>query len=256
MWTRRFVQFHGMRHPAELAEPEVNAFLTHLAEVRKVSASTQNQALSAILFLYGKVIGRGLGDLGPLVRARRPSRLPVVLTRTEVRAVLRHLEGDVGLVAQLLYGAGLRLPECLRLRVQNVDLGGRTIHLRDGKGRKDRRTMVPAALVEPTRIHLDRVRSLHERDLGEGWGKVWLPDALARKYPGAPTDWRWQWVFPQRRRWKNRATGEQGRHHLDPSVVQRAVKRAVDRSGVPKAASCHTFRHSFATHLLESGYDI
>ena len=250
------MRFHGTRHPAELGEADVNAFLTHLAEVGKVSASTQNQALSALLFLYRHVLGRELGDLGPVVRARKPERLPVVPTRGEVRAVLGHLDGDVGLMAHLMYGSGLRLMECLRLRVQHLDFDSRTIHVRDGKGAKDRTTMLPAALVDPLRLHLRAVKTIHQRDLADGWGKVQMPNALERKYPGAVTEWGWQWVFPQRKRWRNRATGRQGRHHCDPSIVQRAVKAAVVKAGISKPASCHSFRHAFATHLLEAGQDI
>jgi integron integrase len=256
LWARRFVRFHGMRHPSELGEPEVNAFLTHLAVGQKVSASTQTQALSALLFLYRHVLGVEMGDLGTLIRARRPERLPVVMTRHEVRDVLSHLEGAAWLMASLLYGAGLRLNECLRLRVQHLDLDGRTIHVRDGKGSKDRSTMLPAALLNPLRAHLDAVRELHKSDLRDGCGRVDLPDALARKYPSAATDWIWQWAFPQRRRWVNPATREQGRHHCDPSILQRAVQDAVRKAGLTKHATCHTFRHSFATHLLEDGLDI
>jgi integron integrase len=221
-----------------------------------VSASTQNQALSALLFLYRNVLGRELGDLGPVVRARRPDRLPVVLTREEVRVVLGHLDGDVGLMAHLMYGSGLRLMECLRLRVQHVDFDSRTIHVRDGKGAKDRTTMLPGALVEPLRAHLRNVERVHQQDLADRWGRVQMPDALDRKYPRAAAEWGWQWVFPQRNRWKNRATGHQGRHHCDASIVQRAVKAAVVKARISKPASCHTFRHAFATHLLEAGHDI
>lgn len=256
LWTRRFIRFHKMRHPGEMGEEEVNSFLTHLAVEQRVSASTQNQALSALLFLYRYVIGRDLGDLGPLVRARRSERLPVVMTRQEVRDVLGHMEGDTWLMASIMYGSGLRLLECMGLRVQNLDLGGRTVHVRDGKGSKDRATMLPAALVNPLRLHLDTVRELHKRDLSEGFGRVELPGALARKYPAAATEWAWQWVFPQRRRWTNPATREQGRHHCDPSVLQRAVQDAVRKAGLTKHATCHTFRHSFATHLMEDGLDV
>lgn len=256
MWVRRFIFFHDVRHPAEMAEAEINAFLTHLAVEGKVSASTQNQALSALLFLYRHVIGRELGDLGDVIRARRPKRLPVVMTREEVRAVLGCLEGDKLLMASLMYGAGLRLMECLRLRVQDIDFASNRITVRDGKGFKDRVTMLPSAVKELLRRHLKGVRKIHGQDLADGYGRVLMPYALDRKYPNAATEWRWQWVFPQKRRWRNPSSREEGRHHMDESIVQRAVKEAVISAGVVRRASCHTFRHSFATHLLESGYDI
>jgi integron integrase len=239
-----------------MGEREINRFLTHLAVDDKVSASTQNQALSALLFLYRHVLGRDVGDLGDVVRARRSRRIPVVMTPEEVRGVLAELEGDAQLMASLLYGSGLRLSECLRLRVLGVDFSRCEITVRDGKGGKDRVTMLPESLKAQLREHLRRVRTMHERDLADGWGRVVLPGALDRKYPSAPADWRWQWVFPQERRWKNTRTGEQGRHHTDPTILQRAVKEAVRRAGVTKHVGCHTFRHSFATHLLEAGYDI
>ncbi len=255
-WVKRFIFFHKLRHPAQMAEPEINAFLTHLAIKEKVSASTQNQALSALLFLYRHVLGRTIGDLGDVIRARKPTRLPVVMTREEVKAVLGHMDGDKWLMASLMYGAGLRLMECLRLRVQDVDFDRHEITVRDGKGAKDRRTMLPALLKSPLRDHLRRVKAIHERDLANGWGRVLMPDALDRKYPNAPADWRWQWVFPQEHRWKNARTGEEGRHHVHETILQRAVKEAVRRAGIVKHVGCHTFRHSFATHLLEAGYDI
>jgi integron integrase len=239
-----------------MAEPEINAFLTHLAVQEKVSASTQNQALSALLFLYRHILGRSVGDLGEVVRARRPTRLPVVLTREEVKAVLGLLTGDKWLMASLMYGAGLRVLECLRLRIQDVDLAAKQILVRDGKGFKDRRTMLPEAVKGALQQHLVRVRQVHQRDLADGYGRVAMPEALGRKYPNAPSAWGWQWVFPQEQRWINPATGEQGRHHVDESLVQRAVQTAVRKSGIAKHATCHTFRHCFATHLLESGYDI
>lgn len=255
-WVKRFIYFHHVRHPAEMAEPEINAFLTQLAVKEKVGASTQNQALAALLFLYRHVIGRQVGDLGEVIRARKPTRLPVVMTRAEVKAVLSNLTGEKWLMASLMYGAGLRLMECLRLRVQDLDPSRSEILLRDGKGAKDRITMLPESLKIPMRDQLEKVRAVHERDLAEGWGRVLMPDALDRKYPNAPKDWRWQWVFPQEKRWKNTKTGEEGRHHVDESLVQRAVKDAVSKAGLTKRATCHTFRHSFATHLLEGGYDI
>ena len=239
-----------------MAEPEINAFLIHLAVKEKVSASTQNQALSALLFLYRHVIGREVGDLGKVIRARKPKRLPVVMTRDEVKDVLSNLTDDKWLMSSLMYGAGLRLMECLRLRVQDIDFSRNEILVRDGKGAKDRITMLPESLKAPILEHLKKVKAIHEKDLSEGWGRVQMPDALDRKYPNAPKEWRWQWVFPQENRWSNPKTKEQGRHHIDESLVQKAVRDAVVTAGLTKHATCHTFRHSFATHLLEGGYDI
>jgi len=242
-WLRRFLRFHHLRHPREMGSEEVNAFLTHLAVELRVSASTQNQALSAL-------------DLERLVRAHKPRRLPVVLTAEEVRAVLQRLEGCDALVAGLLYGSGLRLIEALRLRVHDLDFNRRELTVRNGKGGKDRRTLLPERLSKELRNHLEEVRQIHQRDLMDGWGRVCLPYALARKYPNAAVEWGWQWVFPQHSRWLNPPTGEQGRHHLDPSLIQKSVRRAVLAAGISKPASCHTLRHSFATHLLERGQDI
>ena len=255
-WVKRFIFFHQVRHPAEMAEPEINAFLTHLAVKEKVSASTQNQALSALLFLYRKVIGREVGELGEVIRARKPARVPVVMSRDETKAVLGALTGDKWLMASMMYGAGLRLMECLRLRVKDIDFARNEMSVRDSKGAKDRITMLPASLKAPLQAHLEKVKAIHGRDLADGWGRVLMPDALDRKYPNAPADWRWQWVFPQEKRWKNPATREEGRHHIDESIVQKAVKEAVAKAGLTKRTTCHTFRHSFATHLLENGYDI
>ena len=255
-WVRRFVLFHEGRHPHDMAEREVNAFLTHLAVEECVSASTQTQALSALLFLYRRVLGRQLGDLGEVVRARQPRRLPVVMTRDEVARVLEEMRGKERLAASLMYGTGLRLTECLRLRVQDLDFERSEIVVRDGKGGKDRVTMLPESLKRALEVQLRNARAVHVRDLSEGWGRVVLPGALDRKYPGASVEWRWQWVFPQQKRWNDRATGQQGRHHVHQTVIQRAVKDAVRRAGVDKHVGCHTFRHSFATHLLESGHDI
>jgi integron integrase len=255
-WVKRFIFFHKVRHPVEMGEAEINAFLTHLAVKEKVSASTQNQALSALLFLYRHVLGREVGDLGDVIRARKPKRLPVVITREEVKSVLANLTGDKWLMASLMYGAGLRLMECLRLRVQDVDFFRNEILVRDGKGAKDRITMLPESLKASLQEHLKTVKAVHERDLADGWGRVLMPDALDRKYPNAPKDWRWQWVFPQENRWKNASTGEQGRHHVHETILQRAVKEAVRKANLVKRVGCHTFRHSFATHLLETGYDI
>jgi len=256
LWVKRFIYFHHVRHPAEMAEPEINAFLTYLAVKEKVSASTQNQALSALLFLYRHVLNREIGDLGELIRARKPKRLPVVMTREEVKAVLGHLTRDKWLMASLMYGSGLRLMECLRLRVQDLDFARNEILVRDGKGAKDRITMLPESLKKPIQEHLRTIKAIHERDLADGWGRVQMPSALDRKYPYAPAEWRWQWLFPQENRWNNTKTGEEGRHHVDESLVQKAVRDAVVKAGLTKRATCHTFRHSFATHLLEGGYDI
>jgi integron integrase len=255
-WVKRFIFFHKVRHPVEMGEAEINAFLTHLAVKEKVSASTQNQALSALLFLYRHVLGREVGDLSDVIRARKPKRLPVVITREEVKSVLANLTGDKWLMASLMYGAGLRLMECLRLRVQDVDFSRNEILVRDGKGAKDRITMLPESIKSPLQEHLKQVRAIHERDLADGWGCVLLPDAIERKYPNAPKEWRWQWVFPQENRWKNTKTGEEGRHHVHETILQRAVKEAVRKANLVKREACHTFRHSFATHLLETGYDI
>jgi len=221
-----------------------------------VSASTQTQALSALLFLYRHVIGREVGELTDLVRARKSRRLPVVLTRDKVKAVLSQLDGDTWLMVSLMYGSGLRLMECLRLRVLDVELTRSEVVVRDGKGGKDRVTMLPLSLKPALDSQLTTARATHQRDLAEGWGRVQLPGALGLKYPNAPADWRWQWVFPQQRRWRNPQTGEQGRHHVHETIIQRAMKEAVRRAGIDKHASCHTLRHSFATHLLEAGYDI
>jgi integron integrase len=239
-----------------MAEPEINAFLTHLAVKERVSASTQNQALSALLFLYRHVLNRKIGDLGEVIRARKPKRLPVVMTREEVKLVLSHLKGDRWLMASLMYGAGLRLMECLRLRVQNIDFAANQITVRDGKGFKDRITMMPEVAKGQLLRHLKNIKRIHERDLAEGYGRVQMPYALARKYPNAGQEWIWQWIFPQANRWFNPQSGQQGRHHVDESLVQKAVKAAVRRAGISKRATCHTFRHSFATHLLADGYDI
>lgn len=255
-WIRRFVRFHGLRHPVDLGGEEVSGFLTHLAVDRKVSASTQNQALSAILFLYRQVLEIELPWLDGVVRAKRAQRMPVVLSRAEVKRLLDQLRGPVWLVASLLYGSGLRLMECLRLRVQDVNLGRSELMVRDGKGAKDRVTLLPAKLLPALREQLADARVVHRRDLANGGGAVALPDALARKYPNAARDWPWQWVFPATRTYVDRETGQRRRHHLHQSVVQKEVHSAVVRAGIARRASCHTLRHSFATHLLEAGYDI
>ena len=222
-WLRRFLRFHGMRHPREMGSTEVNAFLSHLAVNEQVSASTQNQALAALLFLYRNLLEREL-ELDGVVRARTRQRLPVVLSEAEVRAVRQQLEGEPALVVGLLYGSGLRLMEALRLRVKDLDVERRELTVRDGKGGKDRLTLLPQSLVPALQEHLLQVRSIHQSDLNAGWGRVLMPYALERKYPNASREWGWQWVFPQQKRWRDPATGHQGRHHLDPSVVQKAVK--------------------------------
>jgi integron integrase len=255
-WIRRFILFHGRRHPSQMGKAEVSAYLTHLGVERDVAASTQNQALSAILFLYRDVLEEELEWIEGFERAKRPARLPVVLTPAETRAVLAQLEGTKRLMASLLYGSGLRLTECLRLRVKDVDFGYGQILVRDGKGAKDRVTMLPQALIEPLKAHLERVCALHRRDLGAGYGEVYLPYALERKYPRAPGEWGWQYVFPSRKLSTDPRSGAIRRHHLDEDVLQRAIKEAARNADVRKPVSCHAFRHSFATHLLENGYDI
>jgi integron integrase len=255
-WVRRFVLFHGKRDPAELGAPEVAGYLSHLASVGKVSASTQNQAFSALLFLYRDVLGRELAGLADTPRAKRPERLPLVLAPEEVRAVLRRMQGLPRLMSSLMYGAGLRLLECCRLRVKDVDFARREITVHDGKGRKDRVTVLPDRLVPQLRAHVDRAQQQHLCDLEGEAGYVELPDALARKYPNAAREWAWQWVFPASRIHLDGETGERRRHHLHETVLQRAFAAAVREAGLSKPASCHTLRHSFATHLLETGYDI
>lgn len=255
-WIRQFLQYHRVSDPARLGEREIARFLSHLATHRHVSASTQNQALSALLFLYRNVLERDLPWIDAIVRAKRPQRLPVVLTRGEVEAVLSGLTGPRHLVASLLYGAGLRLMEALRLRVKDIDFARREILVRDGKGRKDRVTLLPQAVQGDLQVHIAKVRRLHERDLRAGRGSVQLPYALERKYPRAPWEWGWQWVFPASRPYRDRETGRTRRHHLHESVIQRSMTEAVRRANIGKPASCHTLRHSFATHLLEAGYDI
>jgi len=255
-WIKRFIVFSGKRHPRELGAPEVTAFLSHLAVEGHVAAATQNQALAALLFLYKEVMGEPLPWLDDIVRAKRPVRKPTVLTADEAHRLLANLRGPKWLMASLLYGAGLRLRECLNLRVKDVDFGYRQILVRDGKGGKDRITVLPASVVEPLQTHLVRVKALHERDLAEGYGDVELPDALARKYPRAPYEWGWKYVFPSYKRSADPQTGVIRRHHVYENYLIRGVKEAARAAGITKHVSCHTLRHSFATHLLENGYDI
>jgi integron integrase len=255
-WVRRFVLYHGKRHPTELGLPEVNDFLSHLAVEARISPSTQNQALAALLFLYRDVVRRPLGEPRDYLRALRPRRLPIVLSRDEVQRLLAQLSGRERLVCLLLYGSGPRLLEALRLRVHDLDFQRREITVRSGKGDKDRRTILPARAVEDLHSHLTEAKRVWERDRTEGLPPVWLPAALARKFPGAGFEWHWQWAFPTRRPQLDPDTGELRRHHLPDRQLQRAVKLATRRAEIPKPATCHTLRHSFATHLLEAGYDI
>ncbi|MEZ5581927.1 MAG: integron integrase [Candidatus Competibacteraceae bacterium] len=253
---RRFVLFHDKRHPTEMGVTEVEAFLTHLAVRGKVAASTQNQARSALLFLYKEVLGQELPRLDNVEQAKRPQRLPVVLTHTEVKTVLDRLRGTHRLLASLLYGTGMRLMEGLRLRVKDVDFERREVLVRDGKGSKDCVTPLPATLIEPLQVHLKRVKALHDRDLQAGHGAVYLPNALERKYPNANREWGWQYVFPSRQLSVDPCSGVTRRHHADEKGVQRAMQQAVRDAGLTKPATPHTLRHSFATHLLMAGYDI
>lgn len=256
MWAKRFILFHNKRHPSSMGAEEVNAFLSSLAIDDHVAASTQNQALNALLFLYRHVLQDPLPWLQDVIRARRPMHLPVVLTPDEVRIVIDHMRGPSRLVAQLLYGSGLRLMEALMLRVKDVDFPRKQLMVRDTKGKRDRATMLSETAIAPLRRHLETVRELHNDDLAAGFGAVALPDALARKIPGAPKDWGWQWVFPATSRDKEKETGTERRHHLHETVIQRSVRTATLQSGLAKRVTCHTFRHSFATHLLERGHDI
>ena len=255
-WIRRFILFHGKKHPRDMGAPELEAFLTHLAVAGNVAAATQNQALSALLFMYKEVLGIDLPWLDNVTRAKRPQRLPVVMTREEVHAVLDRMEGVYGLMTRLLYGTGMRLMECVRLRVKDVDFARGEILIRDGKGAKDRVTMLPQSLVLPLQAHLQQRRALFDDDIRAGKVSVYMPDALARKYPNSPADWGWQYVFPSGSYSIDPRSGAERRHHLDEKLLQRAMKRAVQASGMAKPATPHTLRHSFATHLLDAGYDI
>ena len=256
LWARKFILFHGKRHPREMGEQEVGEFLTHLAVNRDVAASTQNQALSALLFLYRVVLERPLEGLGDVARAKRPARLPVVLTREEVRAVLAGLAGPKRLMAGLMYGSGLRLMECLRLRVKDIDFGQDRLIVRDGKGQRDRAALLPATLHEPLKRQIAEVEAIHERDLRDGAGRAYLPFALERKSPHADRSLGWQYLFPAAKTAVDPRSGVVRRHHLAETALQKAVRGAVRAAKIAKPATCHTLRHSFATHLLENGYDI
>ena len=255
-WIKRFVWFHGKRHPRDMGAAEIEAFLTNLAVERSVSASTQNQAKSALLFLYKEVLQIELPWLDNVTQAKVPKKLPVVMTQNEVRAVLARLDGTVWLICSLLYGSGLRIMECLRLRVKDVDFERCEILVREGKGFKDRVTMLPASLVQLLKQQLERVKTLHEEDLLKGYGDVFMPMALEAKYPKAGKSWNWQYIFPSRNLSVDPRSGVVRRHHSDEKVIQRAVKKAASAAEISKLATPHTFRHSFATHLLQSGYDI
>jgi len=255
-WIKRYIFFHHKRHPRNMGTPEIEAFLTYLATKRNVAASTQNQALAALLFLYREVLHLDLDGPIDAVRAKKPQRLPTVLTRDEVSNVIGFLAGTHRLMAKLLYGSGLRLMECVRLRVKDVDFAQHQIIVRDGKGMKDRVTLLPDTLVAPLQEHLRHVRLIHEQDLSQGYGAVYLPYALARKYPHANREWAWQYVFPASKLSKDPRSGAIRRHHVDESSLQRAIRHAARQAGINKHVTPHTFRHSFATHLLEAGYDI
>lgn len=255
-WIRRFILFHNKRHPRDMAEPEIRQFLSYLALDQKVTASTQTVALSALLFLYRDVLKRDLPFIDQIERAKQSRRLPVVFTRAEVENILAHLSGTYLLIASLLYGSGLRLMEALRLRVKDIDFAMNQITVREGKGNVDRYTMLPLSLKAVMQDHLKRVYTLHQNDLKLGYGRAYLPFALARKYPNADAEWAWQYVFPSLKRSIDPESGIERRHHVAPQAVQRAVKTAIRLTNIPKNGSCHTFRHSFATHLLEDGYDI
>ncbi len=253
---KRFVRFHDLQHPDDLGADEVNAFLSHLATQRRVAASTQNQALNALVFFYRHVLQRDLDEFGIFIRARKPKRLPVVISNHEAGRLLDQIGGQTGLIARLLYGSGLRVMEVVTLRVKDVDFDYGTVHVCSGKGQKDRKTMLPERLRQPIRMHLSMVKKIHQADLADGYGHVPLPYAFERKATTAAKDWLWQYVFPSTKRTINNETGETTRYHTSPSTVQKAVKAAARDAGIVKRVTCHTLRHSFATHLLENGYDI
>ena len=255
-WVKRFIFFHNKRHPKDMAEPEVGAFLTYLAIERRVAASTQNQALNALVFLYKAVLDKPLGEIKDITRAKKPRRLPVVLTTGEIKSLLRELQGIHWLAACLLYGSGLRLMEALRLRVKDIDFERCAIFVRQGKGGKDRVVTLASELVIPLKRHLDYIKVMHDKELTEGFGSVEMPFALGRKYPRAHLEWGWQYVFPSRHRSVDPRSGIERRHHIDATCIQKAIRKAVRSAGIHKPASCHTLRHSFATHLLERGMDI
>ena len=255
-WIRRYILYHQKRHPADMGGREVTAFLTHLATRLGVAASTQNQAFSALMFLYKEVLGTPLEGVSGAVRAKVPQRLPVVLTEDEVMSILRHLDDVQWLMAAMMYGSGLRLSECLRLRVKDIDFSYRCVTVRSGKGNKDRVVTLAEPLLQPLQMHLESVRGLYERDRQDGAAGVYLPYALARKYPGAALEWKWQWAFPAPRRSVDPRSGLVRRHHYNESTLQKSVAQAVRRARIVKKVGCHTFRHCFATHLLSSGADI
>lgn len=256
LWIKQYIYFHNKRHPKEMGADEITAFLTHLAVKRNVSPSTQNQALSAILFLYKRVLDINLPWMDDIVRAKRPRRLPVVFTRQEVKALLSQFEGTRWLIFSLIYGCGFRILECLRLRIKDIDFHYKQIIIRDAKGSKDRVTLLPGSLLEPLRNHLARVKLLHEQDLMNGFGCVYLPHALERKYPNACKEWGWQYIFPSINISTDPRSNIRRRHHVYEKTLQRKMKQAIQNAGIIKPGSTHTLRHSFATHLLEDGYDI
>lgn len=255
-WAKRYIFFHGKKHPKDMGAKEIAAFLTHLAVDKNVSASTQNQALNALIFLYKELLQISVGDIGDVARAKLPIRRPLVMSRDEVRRVIEKMTGLPRLMAELLYGSGMRLMECARLRVKDIDFERNEIMVRDGKGGKDRVTVLPQTLKPVLERHLAEVKAIHDRDLAAGFGHVFLPNALAEKYPNADREWGWQYVFPGRGISKDPRSGRQGRHHIHETALQSAMKLAVRAAGLTKPASVHTLRHSFATHMLEAGYDI
>lgn len=255
-WIKNYIYFHNKKHPKDMGDVEITAFLSHLASTRNVSASTQNQALNALVFLYRKVLDIEVGVFKDLVRAKKPKRLPVVLSHDEALDILSHIEGMNGVMASLLYGSGLRLMECVRLRIKDIDFKFKQITVRDGKGKKDRVTLLPETLIEPLKEAISHAKNIHQLDLSEGYGEVYLPHALARKYPNASTETGWQYIFPASKRAKDPRSNKIRRHHIYETVLQKAVRSAVRKTNIIKPASCHTFRHSFATRLLKKGTDI